>query len=105
MTARDGSVGQRGQGWLARTLRSAAPAILFGIRLWASVCLALFVAFWLELDNPSWAATTAAIVCQPQLGASLRKASFRMLGTVVGAVAIVILTACFPQNRVDSFSV
>jgi uncharacterized membrane protein YccC len=67
--------------------------------VWASVCLALYVAFWLELDNAFWAGTSAAIVCQPQLGASLRKGWFRMIGTVVGALAIVMLTACFPQER------
>jgi uncharacterized membrane protein YccC len=81
-------------------LCSAGPAVLFGLRLWAAVCLALYIAFWLELDNAFWAGTTAAIVCQPSLGASLRKGSFRMIGTVLGAVAIVILTACFPQSRV-----
>jgi uncharacterized membrane protein YccC len=80
-------------------LRAASPALLFGLRLWVSVCLALYVAFWLELDNAYWAGTTAAIVCQPHLGASLRKGWFRMIGTVVGAVAIVVMTACFPQNR------
>src|SRR5271163_632451 len=79
--------------------RTAAPALLFGLRLWASVCLALYVAFWLELDTPSWAGATAAIVCQPSLGASLRKGWYRLIGTVVGAVAIVVMTACFPQNR------
>src|SRR5262245_48507102 len=79
--------------------RAAGPPLLFGLRLWASVCLALYVAFWLELDNAYWAGTTAAIVCQPHLGASLRKGWFRMIGTVVGAVAIVVLTACFPQDR------
>jgi uncharacterized membrane protein YccC len=80
-------------------LRAAGPPLLFGLRLWASVCLALYVAFWLELDNAYWAGTTAAIVCQPHLGASLRKGWYRMVGTVVGAVAIVVLTACFPQDR------
>ena len=84
---------------LIGALRAAGPPLLFGLRLWASVCLALYVAFWLELDNAFWAGTTAAIVCQPQLGASLRKGWFRMIGTVVGAVAIVVLTACFPQER------
>jgi uncharacterized membrane protein YccC len=84
---------------LIGALRAAGPLLLFGLRLWASVCLALYVAFWLELDNAFWAGTTAAIVCQPQLGASLRKGWFRMIGTVVGAVAIVVLTACFPQER------
>jgi uncharacterized membrane protein YccC len=78
----------------------AAPPLLYALRLWAAVCLALFVAFWLELDNPFWAGTSAAIVCQPQLGASLRKGWFRMIGTVVGATMIVVLTACFPQDRI-----
>jgi uncharacterized membrane protein YccC len=85
--------------YLSGMLQPAGPALLFGVRLWASVCLALYVAFWLELDDPFWAGTTAAIVCQPHLGASLRKGWFRMIGTVVGAVAIVVMSACFPQNR------
>ena len=36
-------------------LRSATPALLFGLRLWVAVCLALYIAFWLQLDSPSWA--------------------------------------------------
>jgi uncharacterized membrane protein YccC len=83
---------------VAVALRSATPALLFGLRLWAAVCAALYIAFWLQLDNPSWAGTSAAIVCQPSLGASLRKGWFRMIGTAAGAVAIVVLTAWFPQN-------
>src|SRR6202521_6369533 len=85
--------------WTADAARAAGPPLLFGLRLWASVSLALYVAFWLELDNAYWAGTTAAIVCQPHLGASLRKGWFRMIGTLVGAVAVVVLTACFPQDR------
>src|SRR5215472_3783632 len=84
---------------LIDVLRAAPPPLLFGLRLWASVCLALYLAFWLELDNAFWAGTSAAIVCQPHLGASLRKGWFRMIGTLVGGVAIVVLTACFPQDR------
>src|SRR5271167_3011110 len=85
--------------WLMGALRAAGPPLLFGLRLWASVCLALYVAFWLELDNAYWAGTSAALVCQPHLGASLRKGWFRMIGTLVGAVLIVVLTGVFPQNR------
>jgi uncharacterized membrane protein YccC len=85
--------------WPADALRAAGPPLLFGLRLWLSVCLALYVAFWLELPNAYWAGTSAAIVCQPHLGASLRKGWFRMIGTVIGAVAAVVLTACFPQDR------
>jgi uncharacterized membrane protein YccC len=84
---------------LGRRLRVALPALLYGVRLWAAVCLALFVAFWLELENPSWAGATAAIVCQPALGASLRKGWFRLIGTIIGAIAAVLLSACFPNSR------
>jgi uncharacterized membrane protein YccC len=83
---------------LAAATQAVSP-LLFGIRLWAAACLALYVAFWLQLDTAYWAGTTAALVCQPSLGASLRKGWFRMIGTVIGAVAIVALTACFPQSR------
>ena len=83
----------RWQAALAAAARAAGPPLLFGLRMWAAVCLALYVAFWLELDNAYWAGTSAALVCQPRLGASLRKGWFRMIGTVVGATAIVLLTA------------
>jgi uncharacterized membrane protein YccC len=86
-------------GYLTNALTAAGGPLLFGIRLWVSVCLALFVAFSLDLDNPFWAGASAAIVCQPQLGASLRKGWFRMIGTLVGATMIVVLTAWFPQDR------
>src|SRR6266446_10846885 len=84
---------------LIHAARAAGPPLLFGLRLWASVCLALYVAFWLELDNAYWAGTSAGIVCHPHLGASLRKGWFRMIGTLVGGVAIVVFTAFFPQDR------
>jgi uncharacterized membrane protein YccC len=85
---------------LADSVESGIPPLLFGLRLWASVCLALYLAFWLELDHAYWAGASAAVVCQPRLGASLRKGRFRMIGTAIGAIAIVALTACFPQQRI-----
>lgn len=81
-------------------LRAAMPALLFGLRLWAGVSLALYLAFWLQLDNPAWAGASAAVVSQPGVGASLRKGWFRVVGTLIGAVMIVVLTACFPQQRI-----
>jgi uncharacterized membrane protein YccC len=87
-------------GKLGEMLINVGPPLIFAFRLWASVCLALFVAFWLKLDNPFWAGTSAAVVCQPQLGASLRKGWFRMIGTFAGATTIVVLTAWFPQDRI-----
>ena len=57
---------------LIDALSGSRALLRFALRMWASVCLALFVAFWLDLDYPLWAGTSAAVVCQPQLGASLR---------------------------------
>src|SRR5215472_5524396 len=82
----------------APAAQAAGPPLLFGLRLWASVCLALFVTFWLQYDGPNWAGLSAAIACRP--GASLRKSWFLMIGTVVGATMIVVLTAFFPQDRI-----
>ena len=100
MSAVSSTIGKSGDTSLAERLRTVTPALLFALRLWASVCLSLYVAFALELSEPSWAATTAALVCQPVLGASLRKSMFRMVGTVVGAIGIVILAALCRQDRV-----
>ncbi len=79
--------------------------LVYGVRVWVSVCLALFIAYWLQLENPFWAGTSAAIVCQPSLGASLRKANFRLIGTLLGAVFVVVLMAGFPQSRIGFFLV
>lgn len=95
-------------GWSANltdALTAARAPSLFALRMWASACLTLYVAFWLQLDNPYWAGSAAVIVCQPQLGASLRKAWFLMIGTVIGAVVIVVLTGLFPQDRVAYFGI
>ncbi len=94
---RGGALGDGGA--LRRRVTRALPALLYGVRLSASVCLALIAAFWLQLDEPYWAATSAAIVAQPTLGASLRKGRFRAIGTVIGAIFIVVLVAAFPQDR------
>jgi uncharacterized membrane protein YccC len=100
MTAAQPTISGSGGVSLAERLRSLTPAILFGLRMWASVCLSLWIAFKLELSEPTWAATTAALICQPVLGASLRKSMFRMIGTVIGAIAIVVLAALCRQDRV-----
>ncbi|WP_229646897.1 FUSC family protein [Xanthobacter autotrophicus] len=69
------------------------------MRLAASVCLALYITYALELQNSFWAATTAAIVCQPNLGTSLQKGRWRIIGTVAGALAMVTVLGLFAQSR------
>src|SRR5580700_1715951 len=101
MTAANPTISTPRRASFAEWSRAATPALLFSLRMWASVCLSLWIAFELELSEPSWAATTAALVCQPVLGASLRKSMFRLIGTVVGAIAIVVLAALFRQDRIS----
>ncbi|MBY0558971.1 FUSC family protein [Hyphomicrobium sp.] len=94
------SVGEERSGsGFTHVVATARPPLFFGLRLATAVCLALFAAFYLQLDTPYWAGTSAAIVCQPVVGASLFKGVFRLVGTLVGAVAAVVLTAVFPQDR------
>lgn len=71
----------------------------YGLRFWISVSTALFVAFFLQLNEPFWAGTSAAVACLPQVGPSLRKGWLRLLGTGIGAVVGVLLAACFAQSR------
>ncbi len=96
------------QSWAApiQYLRSpaigSAPwrrALVYGLRFWISVCAALFIAFWLQLDEPYWAGTSAAVACLPQVGPSLRKGWLRLMGTGIGAIVGVVLAACFAQDR------
>lgn len=96
---RTGRVWSRLSALLSEAPEGVGPALLFALRLWTSVCLALYVAFYLELDKAFWAGITAAIVCQPQLGASLRKGWFLLIGNLIGATMIVVLSAIFPQER------
>lgn len=81
-------------------LAAAGPRVLYGLRMMGSVTLAMWVAFWLELEHAYWAPLTAAIVCQPTIGASLRKGQFRIIGTLTGAFMIVVLTGLMPQSRI-----
>ena len=48
-------------GSMRSALGAVGPPLLFGLRLWASVCLAYYLAFWLELDTAAWAGLSAAI--------------------------------------------
>jgi len=75
------------------------PRVSFALRLAGSVCLTLSITYYLELPNSFWAATTAAIVCQPSAGASLQKGRFRIIGTFAGALTMVALLGLFAQQR------
>ena len=87
---------------IARPLSLAgapASAWAFGIRVWAAVVVALAASFWLELEAPSTAALTVAILAVPSRGEALHKAFYRLVATVIGVTAAIAITALFSQAR------
>ena len=59
---------------------------------------ALWLAFRLGLDSPGTAMTTTVILALPSSGMVLEKAFYRLLGTLVGCAAALVLVALCPQN-------
>ena len=85
-----------------RPLRLAgvpAGSRAFGIRIWLAVVVALAASFWLELEMPYAAAVTVAILAEPTRGRALEKACFRLIATVIGVTAAIIIVALFSQAR------
>ena len=71
----------------------------FGIRIWVAVVVALAASFWLELEAPSTAALTVAILAAPTRGEALHKAGYRLIATMIGVVAGLAITGLFSQSR------
>jgi uncharacterized membrane protein YccC len=72
--------------------------LLFSAKTFAAAMLALYMAFLLDLPRPYWAMATVYIVSTPLAGAIRSKAVYRVLGTLLGAVAAVVLV----PNLVDA---
>jgi uncharacterized membrane protein YccC len=78
--------------------KSPAPAVdssnlavlIFCLKTLAAALLALFISFWLALDEPYWAVMTVFVVGQPDSGLVLAKGFYRLCGTAVG---ILVTTA------------
>lgn len=71
--------------------RFGALDALFSIKSFGAAMLAYYIALRIGLPRPFWAIITSYIVSQPLAGAVLSKAVFRVLGTVLGAAAAVVL--------------
>jgi uncharacterized membrane protein YccC len=77
-----------------------SPQIAFALRVLLAVTIAIYTAYWLELDTPSSAGTTAVIVAGASRGGIISKSLWRLFGTLVGAVAAVALIAGLVQSPV-----
>ena len=73
--------------------------VVFSVNCFIAAMLALWFAFRLDLRNPWWAMQTVYLTSQPLLSGALRaKALYRLIGTLLGAVAMLVIV----PNLVDA---
>lgn len=70
----------------------------FSFRIWIAVVAALYTGFWLQLEAASSAAITVAILATPTRGEALEKAAFRLIGTIIGVAASVVMVGALSQT-------
>lgn len=72
-------------------LKSPMFELLFSLKTFAAAMLALYLSMVLGLDNPTWAMMCVYIIAQPFSGMALAKGVSRLLGTLFGAIACMVL--------------
>lgn len=73
-------------------------ALIFALQTSLCSLATLWLAMWLQLDSPYWAASTVLITAQATRSQSLLKAVNRILGTMIGITASLVIVALFPQH-------
>jgi uncharacterized membrane protein YccC len=89
--------------WTAQVreaLRGEGAAWMFVFKVLLSIYLAGLIAMRMGFSSPSTAMITVIVVMNRQSGMVLAKAFYRALGTIVGSIAAVTITALFPQQPV-----
>lgn len=81
-----------------KALWPSRSILIYGLRTIMAVCLALYVAYYLELTNPASAATIVLIVADPAYGLVLSKSVWRFIATLVGGFGSLLLIAAFAQT-------
>ncbi len=74
-------------------------AWLYVVKALAAAFLALGVSMKLDLPQPKTAMTTVFIVMQPRSGAVFAKSFYRLCGTFIGLIAILLFFSLFSQQR------
>jgi len=72
-------------------LRATPAQWRYALRNGIAMCLALTVAYCLNLDEPYWAMTSAAVVSFPTVGGVISKSLGRVAGSLMGATAALII--------------
>lgn len=65
--------------------------VLFSLKTFLAAMLAYYIAVRFDLPRPFWAVATVYIVAHPLSGAISSKSLYRMVGTVIGGAATLIL--------------
>ncbi|WP_110667222.1 FUSC family protein [Salinicola halophilus] len=91
---------------LVRTyLMPDATAVKFAIKTTLAMMVALYLALWFNLDRPYWALISAAFLqIRPMSGMVIEKGVCQIGGTLIGALAGIVIMALFAQARVPAIS-
>src|SRR5262245_62824082 len=73
-------------------------ALIFALKTFAAAMLAFYLALLLDMPRPYWAMASVYITSNVLTGATYSKAVYRILGTLIGAAATIVLV----PNLVDS---
>jgi uncharacterized membrane protein YccC len=76
---------------------ATAVGLTFALKTYVASMLALYIAFWLGLDDPRWSFLTVFIVAQPDSGLVLAKSFYRILGSIAGLVVTIGLVFALAQ--------
>lgn len=72
-------------------IRATRTQWRYALRNTLAMCFALSFAYSLNLDQPYWAMTSAAVVSFPTVGGAISKSLGRIVGSLVGALAAVLI--------------
>lgn len=72
-------------------VKATRPQWRYALRNAIAICLALSFAYYLNLDQPYWAMTSAAVVSFPTVGGVISKSLGRIAGSLLGALAAILI--------------
>lgn len=79
-------------------MRIGVREVIFSTNCFIAAILALFISLAIGLDQPYWAMITVYVTSQPLSGGVKAKAAYRLIGTLLGGIAAVILVPIFLNN-------
>ncbi|WP_192034997.1 FUSC family protein [Halomonas sp. YLGW01] len=89
--------------WVDAYLTPSRSALTFAAKATLAMVLALYVALLFDLDRPYWALISAAFLqIRPMSGMVIEKGLCQIGGTLIGALAGIVIMALFAQARVPA---